>query len=223
MTTRLAMTFSRSFAMALALLAAAPAAGLADLTFTVTLDTTPLGSEGAQGPFALDLTLTGGSMLNTAHATVFGFTFGTGGSAGPASTIMTTNGAAGSLGSGVTLTDSTSYNDFNQVFTPGSQLVFNVDLATTAYSTPIPANFSFSILDGTGNPIATDDPSGANTLLNFDVTSASPTIHLYGSPADSLGAPTVSYPGTVPEPATLTMLAVGLVMARSVARRPRRG
>jgi hypothetical protein len=221
--TRLMKTILRPGLVGLALLAVMPSPGRADLTFTVTLNTTPLESEGGSGPFYIDLTLTAGSTVNTAQATINSFSFGTGGSAGSNSTITLTNGAAGSLGSGVTLNDSTNYNDFNQAFTPGSLLTFNVDIATTSISTPIPANFSFSILDGTGNAIATTDPSGASTLLNLDLTGPSPTIHTYSSPSDNLGAPSVSYPGSVPEPASLAMTAIGLVMAGSIARRRWRG
>lgn len=213
---------SRICPIAITLLAALSSPSHADLTFTATLNTTPLESDAAQGPFYVDLTLTGGSTLNTAQVTINGFTFGSGGSAG--SSINPTNGASGNINSTVTLVNSTEYNDFYQSFTPGSQLTFNVDVATTSYDTPIPANFSFSILDGTQNPIPTTDPTGADTLLNVDLNGPSPTFNLYGSVPDSYGlsAPTVSTPSMVPEPATLVMVSLGLLMAGSVARRRRR-
>jgi hypothetical protein len=205
----------RAALLGFGLILAVTATGRADLTFTVTLDTTPIQS---QGPYYVDLTLTGGSTANTATATISQFTFGSGGAAGLNSTITTTGGATGGLGSSVTLTDPTFYNDFNQAFTPGSLLKFTVTIATTTIDSPIPDNFSFSILDANGIPVPTSDPSTADTLLNLDLTGAMPTIHTYASASAGLAAPTVTM-ATVPEPASVAMLGLGLLAAGLVARR----
>jgi len=210
MTFRIAM---RTPLLGLALLVALSATARADLSFLVTLDTTSLQSK---GPFEIDFTLTNGGSPNVDQVMISNISLGTDGSAG--SPIVLKGGASGDLNSGVTLTDPVLLNDFTQTFTPGSKLMFTVNL-TTAANTPTPDNFSFSILDNTGTPLRTSDPSGADTLLNLDITGPSPTINMYGSTTAGLSAPTVTLINGVPEPASLVLLGLAAATAYTRGRR----
>ena len=84
------------------LILAGPAAR-ADLTWTVSLDTSQLATN-YTGPFALDFELVG-SNGNT--VTLTNFSFG-GGSAGPGPAFLT-GGASGNLGSSVSLNDNSEF------------------------------------------------------------------------------------------------------------------
>jgi hypothetical protein len=198
--------------LVLAGLCLAPSIGRAALQLDVTVDTSQI-SANYTGPYALDFTLIdgsgGGDFNNT--ATVSNFNFGTGGSEGPASPILT-GGASGSLAGTVTLTESAFLNDFNQQFVPGSQLTFLVDL-TTNPNTPSPDNFSFAILTGydtsTGFPtgvVPTGDPSGADNLLSVDIVGGPGQSFSTFDSTDGFVTISAVQPSTVPEPSALIVL-----------------
>ena len=220
--------------LAAALLAAAPCR--AGVILDVTLDTSnlanPANTYGAGGPYALDFALTDGGQLNNNTITISDIAYGSGGSAGGAGTISTTGGASGSLASGVTLTDSGFFADFNQQFTPGALLSFTLDLTTNVDQGPgtSPDSFTFSILDSTGMPIPTSDAS-ASSFLTITLDGPSPTIQTYATVgvAPQVGPPQVAPPQVgpppgpaAPEPSSLVLALIGLAgaaAARGLRRR----
>jgi hypothetical protein len=197
-----------------------PRSASADLILDVTLDTSALtvGPGASSGPFSLFFQLTDGSGAGDGNNTVVlsGFTFGGGGASGSATLE---GGSGGDLDSEVTLVDSSFFNSFMQGFTPGDLLSFALTMTTNLDAGGVPDAFAFSILDGTGFPIATLDPTLADTLMTIVVESASPAVQTYGTdPARTdvvLSAP--SAVSTVPEPASLSLLLLGTGIA-SLAR-----
>jgi hypothetical protein len=155
-------------------------ASRADLTLTVSLDTSQLAAN-YTGPYALDFELIG---TNGNTVTLNNFSFGSGGAAGPGPAFLT-GGASGNLGSSVSLSDSVVnfFSDFNQQFKPGNTLTFTMD--STLVPPPSggsPDNFSLVIFSGYdpvngynpiaatgGTPIPTTDPTGNDTFFNFNV------------------------------------------------------
>lgn len=173
------------------------------LGFTVSLTTSGLVGN-LNGPFSVALVFTDGSGAGDSNNTVLlsGFSFG-GGSAGSVSS--SSGGVVGNLSSGISLTDSSFFSDLVSAFTPGSTLSFAVNMTTNVDGGGTPDQFSFSILNGSGFDINTQDPTGANSLLTLNIDSASPTIQTFASaftPAPSAGV--------VPEPATLLLVGTGL-------------
>ncbi len=194
----------------------------ADLTWTVSVDTSRLATN-YTGPFALDFELVG-SNGNT--VTLTGFSFG-GGNAGPTGAFLT-GGASGDLGGSVGLTDSANFfSDFNQQFTPGTTLTFTVDSTLVPpASGGFPDNFSMLIFSGYdtsngynpyagtgGTPIPTSDPTGADTFLSLDVNGpGSTTMASFPSTSGDV-AVTVTPTSVVPEPSTagVTLFALAVV------------
>jgi hypothetical protein len=184
------------------------AAAHASSIFTVTLDTSQLASDHTlTGPFGIDFQLNqGNNAVN--YATISHIMFN-GGSAFGSPTY--TGNASGNLNTSVKLNDNGSFaNDFNQGFTPGSKLSFQVTLTTN--KDPItPDQFTFSLLQnyGTSNVgnVPTTDPTGANTLLTVTIDSNNPTIATYGGVNGDPSAPTVQFGGgnAAPEPSTLVL------------------
>lgn len=183
----------------------------AQLLFHVSLNTAPLVGN-ANGPFSLDFQLTDGSGANDANNTahISNLDFGGGGSASGTPTL--TGGAAGALGTTVTLTDSQFFNELYQTFTPGASLDFDVNLTTNLDGGGTPDQFVFGILDSTLSNLPTTDPGGAFVVVDLD--SASPTIQTFAAiaPYAALGAPTITVPqAMVPEPGALALL-TGMVL-----------
>ena len=197
----------------------------ADLSWTVSLDTSQLATN-YTGPFGLDFELVGSSG-NT--VTLSNFSFG-GGMAGPG-LAFTTGGASGALTGGVTLDDTSSFfSDFNQQFTPGGMLSFAV--STTLNSGGFPDSFSMVIFReydavhgydpfaGTGGtPIATTDPSGSNTFLSLDIDGQGGTIAVDYSSASGDVSTTVTA-NAVPELSSDVMMLFGMLsLVGALARR----
>lgn len=197
-----------------ALLAACLAAGCvlvsvragADLMFNVALNTAPLVGN-PNGPFSIDLQLGDGSGMNDANnaATISSVSLGGGSLVG---SPVLFGGAAGSLASTLSLTDSDFVNGIVQSFDAGAALSFDVSLTTDLDSGPFPDELSLSLLDGLGNPIPTTGLLSA--FLVIDIDSAHPAIQLFAGsgPYATIGAPLLSPVGRAPEPATLLLIAI---------------
>ena len=124
---------------------------LAANSYTVVLDTSNLKG---RTPFSIALQLTDAGATGDANNTVTVSAVNFGGGA-PTGSPTTLGGAAGSLVSSVTLTDSLFLNYFIQQFVPGSQLTFQVTATNTADAGGGLDQFSFSILDGAGQELPT--------------------------------------------------------------------
>jgi hypothetical protein len=183
----------------------------------VTLDTSPLtvAPGMSSAPFSLIFQLTDGSGTNDGNNTVNvdNFVFGGGGSTLGATLF---GGASGGLGSGIVLTDTSFLNFFTQGFTPGGLLSFRVSMTTNVDAGGTPDAFAFSVLDSSGFPIATTDPTLADTLLTVNIDSANPTYLTYGTDVQRtnvvMSAPSVEpAPAPVPEPGTLSLFGTACV------------
>jgi hypothetical protein len=204
----------------------------ADYIIAVSIDTSKLSSDAnLTGPFGIDFELTSGSKDSGNTATIGGFNFGGGSSSGPSDSLGGIE--SGSVSSTVTLgvnNTTTPFSDFNQGFTPGSTLSFQVDLTTNtpASSLDTPDTFTIYLLSSYspngGTPIPTTD-SINYTLLTGAITSSTPSIVTYGgtNPNDPIttDAAVVDAVAT-PEPGTLvlSLLAFGsLAGAAAVGKR----
>jgi hypothetical protein len=188
----------------------------ADVIYNISMNTAPLLGHPA-GPFSLEFQFNDGSGTadsnNTAVLNNFLFNGGT-----PVGGPTITGGVAGNLTSGITLTDSSFFNQFIQGFTPGSALSFLLSLSTNVDTGITPDQFSFAILDKTGTEIPTLAPSFFDVFVQIDITTANPPVQAFatnasrtpagGGPPINIGAPTVS---AVPEPSTFMLLSSGLV------------
>jgi hypothetical protein len=182
----------------------------ADLIDNVTVDTSGLpSSPGSEIVFFLTDGSATGDDNNTATLTGFGFG---GGSAGAVDIANTGGGVTGDMTSGVSITDSSFGNTLAQFFAAGTSLSFLLDLTTNVDAGPTPDQFGFAILDPTGNPIPTSDPTGDDNLLVVNIDSSSPGITSYSDLV------TVTPVGAVatPEPSSVLVLAIclfGLLLA----------
>jgi hypothetical protein len=218
-------------------LALSAASAHADEVFTVTLDTAPLTTapDTAAGPFSLAFQLAQGDPANLVNtATITDFSFG-GGSAGACPASCTTFGdVTGDATTSIGLSTSDTFEAIVQSFAPGTQLSIQVDLSTNPNTGVAPDDFAFSLLDSSGSPIPTQDPSGADTFLTVMLNSTNPTIETYASDSTtgtsagavfiSLDAPTIGTPTptiTTPEPRSFVLLASGLAVLLGATRRHR--
>ncbi len=195
--------------LALALLAASLAQ--ADAVYTITMNTSALVGN---GPFALDLQLVDGTGLpqdlNNNTMTLSDFQFGPGGS--PSGGGIATGGASGSLAAGVTLADSSFFNEYVENFTPGPLLSFTLDTTNVLDPSGVPDLFTLAILDSMGNELPTN--GFADEFLDVTLAGgASPLINAFGSAPGAtylVNAPIVQPQSAVPEPSVLVPLTVGL-------------
>jgi hypothetical protein len=160
--------------------------------------------------------LTDGSGIGDANntATLSGFGLG-GGFAGGVDTINSTGGfaPASSLGSAVSLTDSSFLNLFGQFLTPGNSLSFTLDLTTNLDAGGTPDQFSMYIFDPNGIPIATTDPTLLDSLLTINLDAPNPTSNNY--------VPTLLIVTPVPEPSSLLLIVLGFASLGLLRRRVR--
>jgi hypothetical protein len=176
---------------------------------SITIDTSTIAGTAAQ--LALDF-VDGGSPSNS--VTVSDFV--TDGTLGAPST---SGGVSGSLPGTVTL-DDTSF--FNELLTPivlGSAISFTFD--TTANGGVVPDEFSVFLLNdaGTQTLFPTTDPSGADALLTFDITGTPGALSLFAGVNGEATVRAVEPVSEVPEPATLTLSALGIGLVRIARRR----
>jgi hypothetical protein len=185
----------------------------------VTVDVSQLAAHYSP-PFGVEFTLTDGSGAGDLNNTVTlsGFTFGTGGMAGPAPPSPAIGGAAGTLSTAVVLTEPSPINDFVQQFTPGTLLTFKVIATTNIDGSGTPDSFSFLVLQnldtasGTGDKIPTRDPSGADTFLTIDLSGPGSTFRSFDSKTGDVSIRVVQEGSpVVPEPTTLATAGSGLV------------
>jgi len=188
----------------------------ADVTGTVSIDTSAL-----FGPFELAFIFIDGSGTGDANNTVTlgNFLFGVGGSAGGVDTLLSTGGESGDFSSSVLLTDSAFLNIFASTFTPGSLLSFDFGFSTNVDAGGTPDELSLALLQSDGTVVNTQDPSGANSLLTVNFDAVHPGIAAFAS--DLTQAPIVIEASAAPEPASLALLATGLLLALWPLRRRR--
>jgi hypothetical protein len=199
-----------ALAISIALLATT---AYADTIANFTLNTATLTTKSA-GPFSLDFQLNG-TDGNT--ATLSGFSFGPSGAAVGSPTLI--GGASGNLSSSIKLTESGFLNDFTQQFTPGLMLAFELDI-TTKTKAGFPDEFTFAILDSTGSELPTR--GFGDVFVTVDITGSQPRVQTFssdpsrspraGGPALDIPAPSVNQVSAVPEPASLTIFAVGAAL-----------
>ena len=194
--------------LALIMAVAQPPAQASIVTGSVNLDTSALSR-----PFELAFVFTDGSGAGDANNTVTlsNFLFGVGGSPGTVDPSLSFGGESGDLTSGVSLIDSSFLNIFASSFTPGSLLSFDFGLTTNVDGGGTPDQFSLAILQSDGTVVHTEDPSGANSLLTVNLDSARPAFSVFAS--DLTPAPIVAESAAAPEPASLPLVAIGLVGA----------
>ena len=177
-------------------------------TYGVTMDTSGFSPSAWQ----LDVNLTAGN------------------GAGDASSVTLDNFSCSGCPSGAqTLTDSLFSQDLYIDFTAGGSMTFDLNIAPDLTDLAIaPDSFQLSILDLSGNPVATTDPYDAVLFSSLD--SSDPTINAFGS-ADganpSFAAPVVvdeTVSAATPEPASASLLAAaGLLLLVAAALPGRRG
>lgn len=197
----------------------------ADELYNVTLDTSALVGHPA-GPFYVAFAFIDGDGYGDGNNTISASNFDFGGGSGLGGQVLV-GGVAGSLETGVTITDSSFANLFYEQFAPGLQLSFSLDLTSNDDVDGIPDGLSLFILDNVGNPLPTLAPDGTNYFLSAALGSSGAVFSLYGSDPSqspsaggnpvSISAPTVS-PVSSPEPKPLWLLGGALALLIVVRR-----
>jgi len=173
-------------------------------SISLSLNTTPL-IGGATAPYFVEFQLVDGDGLANSTVTVSGFGFGAG---SPLGLVSAGGGVSGDLSGAVTLTDSTFFSFFYQMFTPGDQLTFDISFDASG-SPVVPDRFTFAILNSSFFEVPTT--GAGNELLGIDLK-APGTVEVYaGVPGvdPQLGAPVITN-GEVPELGTSTLVIVGV-------------
>lgn len=190
------------------------------ITYNVTLDTSVLAANNpGQGAFAVDFELNDGSNgdgVNNNTAIISNFTLTGGSLTGSGSP---TGSISGDLTSTLTITDNGFFNDFNQQFTPGSSLSFVLDLTTNVSLSEqtTPDEFSFAVYSNNLSSLA--------SLAVIDITGPDPAVSSSGGSLGngaSVPEPNVQPAVATPEPASLTLFAVGLAALSAGRARQRR-
>jgi len=173
----------------------------------IQIDTTAIAGTSAR--LAFDF-LDGGLPSNS--VTVTGFV--TNGTLGFSSAA---GGVTGALPGTVVLTDSSFFNELLTGITLGTRLSFTFNATANAGVTP--DEFSVFLLNtaGTASLFPTNDPTGADALLAFEITTGPGVLTLFSAPGGQ-AATTV-----VPEPRSLILSGLGLGILTTQRRRFRFG
>jgi hypothetical protein len=210
--------FMRRIALVVVFLCLSLNVGHAAVIYNISMNTAPLIGDAA-GPFSLEFQLNDGRGVGDANntANLTNFLFSRGAAVG-SSTLA--GGATGNLTSGVSLTDSSFFNQFVQGFTPGNALSFRLSLSTNVDSGGTPDEFSFAILDHTGTEIPTL-ASFFDVFVQIDINSTNPVVRTFatdtsrtpegGGTPINIAAPTATLVSSVPEPTMMTLTLSGLV------------
>ena len=200
--------------LALALLIPAVSANAA-IMYHATVDTSSLVGD-PLAPFSLYFQFNDGEGTGDTNNTITlsNFTFGGGSATG---TATPTNGASGDLSLGISIVDSSAFNDIYQSFTAGSSLGFDINLTTNLDASPFPDKFGFAILDSSLNNILTTDPGSQFITIDVD-SETSPTVQTFGSSQSPF---TILPPEVTPVPEPGTAL-FGLACVGGAALRRRR-
>ncbi len=162
------------------------------------VDTTPI--QGTTGSLAFDFIDGDGLVNNT--ITVSDFT-----SDAILSTGAASGDATGTLSPGpLVLGDTDFFNGWLQDLTFGAFINFQLE-STGNGSSSSPDSFSFSLLDSSLLPYATDDPLGTDALLILDISNANPVAQSFASASATVTVSEVPIP--VPTPGTLLLFIIG--------------
>ncbi len=125
-------------------------------------------------------------------------------------------GAAGSLGSTATITNSAAFNAFFQDVIFGAGFSFRIAFDGTFRTAPSPDGtlFSLNLLDSSFNPLGLGNPLGAS-LLSVNLSEGNVFVGTNAAPVGNNAGVVVRGVTThVPAPALLWLLAVGFVVLR---------
>jgi len=187
-----------------------PPDACAGILYDVSVDTTAI--QGITGTFDLQFNPGGvGTLAAAATITDFG-TDATGLS------LNTTDGdVSGLLSPGpLTLNNTFGLNDLLENITFGTTMSFTVDLSgpgVTAPNTAAPgSSFGLTLYDGGFNTLLTTDPAGTVVTVSLNPDGSTTPVTFPATVGGNPAAQTALEPtGTVPEPSSLGLLAVGLV------------
>jgi hypothetical protein len=179
------------------------------ITFTIApWDVSPLAGN---GPFALAFQLTDGSQAGDGNnsVTISNINLFGGSSGGMMGYPYTTGNVSGSLATSVTLRDTTPTNEFAQVFSPGQSLSFTVTATTNGDVGSTPDAFAVLIYDANGNALPTQDFLGSS-FISLNLTGSDPIQLSATDPSSAVALDAPQIASSAPEPATLTLIGVGL-------------
>ena len=178
-------------------------------TFTVTVDTTPLVGI---GPFTLDIQFIDGTGLpgdlNNNTITLGNFSFGGGSAVGGGTAV---GGASGSLPAGITLHDTSFFNEYLQDFQPGTLLKFDVSVTNVFNPSGIPDLFTVAILDSSGIELPTTGFANEFVAISLE-GGAAPVVTAAGSTPGSQfqiavpsvqGSQSITFTSSAPSAATV--------------------
>ena len=179
-------------------------------TFRVSIDATPL--VGQSGFIAFDLVAGSSYLRNSAVVSSFD---GVGSFGVPSSS----GSVFGDLFTEVNLTSLSFFSEYMQsvVFAVG-RMTFDLAISLNYEPNAIPDEFSIFLLKNDFAPYSTSDPTGANAIFVIDLleplvpsTFTSPSVEIFVVPAG------------VPEPGSLALIAVGLLLVYAFSPLPALG